>query len=223
MRVQLAVIPLDQTPFARLIARCAAILRKVTERNLIVAINAVGIPEIRVPDTHPGRGQASYSRPIMRIVVNGEDAQPPTDLRAFADLVATAPELIAELQTTLIDAQAKLAELHNALAHADQLPIADENQLQTEVRKALWDFRDAGPGAQANRAIDLIRRYLPAPEIIERERIVAVERTLISKDEYRRLHAAIVGLKIVDDELVDTVAIEVLSALNLVVQEAKLD
>lgn len=211
----------SRTQRLALLAKRDALYQKAHERNIIVALNNAGIPEIRIPDTHPHRWTQGYIRPVIRILVNGEDANPPTDLVAFSQMLADCPELVDQLGDALQLADAEIAALLDALAGVDKLPIADEATLKAAVRKALWDFRDASPDAQADRAIDLIRRYLPAPEIIERERYVSVPRTLVSPEEYSRLHAAIAQLKIVDDELVGEVAMTVLTSLDLIVQEAK--
>lgn len=215
-----ATLPIHKTHDQRisLLGRRLMLLAGVRERNLTVARNAAGIPEIRVPDSHPKRGRDDYFRPIVRIITNGPDAQEPTNLVALATLLASAPDLVEELGTALEDTIAEIEELHEEVANSGDLPIADEEALQAELRKQLWLFRE-DLNAQAHRAMEVVRKYLPPPQIIERERVVPLIRAVLKDDEVGALYDGLRSLSYLSPEQVTEIANTAINSLNLVAQE----
>ena len=215
-----ATLPTHQTHDERisLLGRRLMLLTGVRERALSVARNAAGVPEIRVPDSHPKRGRDDYFRPIVRIITNGPDAQHPTNLPALATLLAAAPSFIEELGLALEDALAELDEARDALANAGDLPVADEKLLQDELRKQLWMFRD-NLDAQAQRAIEVVRKYLPPPQVIEHERVVPLIKMVLNGTEVSDLYDGLRSLSYLEPEQVTEIVNVAINSLNLVIQE----
>lgn len=139
-----------------LIERSNKLLEPIEGGHWVNGRVATGIPEIRLPDTHPLKGKGDYSRPILRVVLNGEDCQPPSDIHGIAEFIAKAPELVEELTDAVEDLSEKLKSA--------RLPLNDEADVKKLVEQALHMFRDAQVGARADRCIDIVKRYMPVSE-----------------------------------------------------------
>lgn len=189
------------------------LLRNVEGGHFTNGRNVAGLPEIRLPDTHPGGSAGGYLRPIIRIVCNGQGAKPPTDLHAVAELFCKSPEIIEQMADQLEDDERQLAELTERLAETAPLENPNDQALIAELRSTLRMFAD-DPQAQAVRAIQIVRRYMVPPEIVERERVISTDRRILSSELIHRVDNAIYSLGYVSAEQSEEITRLVLSVLN---------